>query len=419
MRSSIRSTIEASVRRLLDRKETLLAIVSFGASSVYWLALAFVLPAPSYGKLMTLQASVLLVTTFFAFRTFDLLFYLVSKLGYRVAAGFRVAFLCELLSITVATLVCAIGLLLVSPASLGMPPAPGVIAFAFLSSVAVAQGASMARLRYLVRQDLIARADFLTIACWALACASLVVFPGQPPIGMLIVGTLPTMVRTLALGWAARVSDPKPEGRGFARSDLGGIVRFLVGGQIVNFAKNSGVPIETMILAAFCPPTYVAMYRLARSTLGATTAATNVTFQQGYAALAHAETQERKLKVWGRIRSEGVRLAFLLYPLSAGFALVYALTKHDVDVVTLQLVTLGTFLAFLPSVNQQAPIAVLSLEGAHTRVNAGFAVGIATLALAACALFYFPSIATFLVALFLSAWVRWLFLEQMAKPYLR
>jgi hypothetical protein len=397
----------------------LLAIVSFGASSIYWLALAFLLPAASYGKMMTLQASILLITTIFACRTFDLMFFLVTKLGYRAEASFRVALTCEAVSVVTTTLVCSVGALLVYRADLGLPSAGGVIALAFTSSVATAQGASMGKLRYLVRNHVIARADYLTIACWGAAGISLIALRNHSPIVLLVVGTLPTAVRTIALGLGARASRAAHDGKSFERMDLGTILKFLAGGQVVNFSKNSSVSIETMILAAFCPPTSVAMYRLARSGMGITTAASNITWQQGVSSLARADSREHKVEILRRMRREGLLLAIGMYPVAAVFGLVYALSKHDIDVVTLQLVTLGVGLSFIPAVLQQGPIALLSLEGANGKVNTGFAIGIAALVLLSCALFVLPSIAIFLTALIASSAARLAYLEWKARAQIR
>lgn len=398
--------------------ETLFAMANFGASSFFWLALAFLVPAGRYGTMMTLQASVFLIVTALGLRTHDLVFFLVGKRNFAVDRAFRAAFLIEMAMAMTASVICA-------AASATIYPMPGAsIATAGLlglvAGLGTAQGAAVAKLRYLVRGRTILRADAACMAAWAAAAAAAYLLREGPLVTLLVIGALPNAVRTLALFVGAHRYGDK-EGPGAEAStwaDRSIIARFLGGAQLTNFLKNGSVSIETMILAAFCPPTSVAMYRLAKSAQGAANAAINVEYQRSFSALSRAPSHAAKRDVLRHLQRTSVATCLMLYPVSALFALAYALHKPEVGLWSFQLVTFGAFIAFLPAAIQQGYMAVLLQEGAHRIVNNAYVVSVGLLCLFAAILFVWPTIWGFLLATIVAAVARLRFLSIKAAPLL-
>ncbi|WP_339345915.1 hypothetical protein [uncultured Sphingomonas sp.] len=398
--------------------ETLFAVANFGASSVFWLALAFLVPAARYGTLMTLQASVFLIVTALTLRTHDLVFFLVGKRGFGVDRAFRTGFVIEITAALVATLICAVASATVYP----MPGAnvAGAALLGFVAGIGAAQGAAVAKLRYLVRGRTIMFADGACMIAWFSAGAIAYLLRNGPLVTLLVVGALPNAVRTVALLMGERRHHGNPgtcsDASGWAERAT--IARFLGGAQLTNFLKNGSVSIETMILAAFCPPTSVAMYRLAKSTQGAANAAINVEYQRGFSTLARAETHQQKRIALHRLQRVSMLLCVALYPVSALFALAYALHKPEVGIWSFQLVTLGAFIAFLPAAIQQGYMAVLFQEGTHGIVNHAYVVSVVLLCLFATTLFLWPTIWSFLLATIVAAVARVCFLSVKAAPLL-
>ncbi|MBD8620613.1 hypothetical protein IFT67_16955 [Sphingomonas sp. CFBP 13728] len=411
-------TIDRGLRLIRGNIETLFAIANFGASSIFWLALAFLIPAARYGQMMTLQAAVFLIVTALTFRTHDLVFFLVRNRGQGIDQAFRIGFAIEAVAAVVATLVCAAVAATVWPMPGATPT--GAALLALVAGIGGAQGAAVAKLRYLVRGRSVMLADAACMVGWIAAGLTALALRNASLLTLLTVGTVPNALRTVALLAGVRrhrgVLDSAPLASGWA--DRGAIIRFLGGAQLTNFLKNGSVSIETMILAAFCPPTAVAMYRLAKSTQGAASAAINVEYQRSYSALARADTHMARLAAVQHLRRKSIRLCVALYPVSATFALAYALHKPDIGLVTFQFVTLAAFVAFIPAAAQQGYMILLLQEGAHRTVNAAYILSVGLLCTLSLTLLAVPTISIFLTALIASAVARVWFLSVKAAPLL-
>jgi hypothetical protein len=411
----MQSMLKASLTKARTHMETGLAIASFGTSSVYWLALAFFMSAPDYGRMMTLQASIMLVSTALTFRTHDLLFFLKFKLEVTLNRAFRTAMLCEISAALLILLVCTVGALAFYSPQGNDASGSTVAIIALLIAIGTMQGACIAKLRFLRRGDVIARADILTMIGWAGAYMSFVLLPAHRPQMMLLIGSTPNALRTLALAIGARsVPHSETEGSG-VRQPLKVVLQFLSGAQVTNFLKNGAISIETMLLAAFLTPTSVALYRLARSTQGATSAAINVEYQRSYSALARSQSGRERGQILASLNRRSTLICLILYPISALFALVYAMTKPDIGIVTFQLVTLGTFLSFVPAALQQGYFAALSLHGDHRSVNIAYITSMATLLAVSGLLLLWPSMTLFILAVLLAAILRLIVLARRAR----
>lgn len=414
---SSKQPVRHKITRLVrDNLETLFAVANFGASSVFWLVLAFMMPARLYGTMMTVQAAVFLIVTAFTLRTHDLVFFLVSKHDASVERAFRTGLAIEITAALLATLACTGG------AAIGYIPAgtgPEVAALALLAGIGSAQGAVVAKLRYLVEGRRIMVADATCMAAWLAAGTTLLFVRDTPVLTMLIIGATPNAIRTVALVVAAhRHQDPDQQPFALSWGRRAAIGNFLSGAQLTNFLKNGSVSIETMILATFCSPAAVAMYRLAKSTQGVANAAINVEYQRSYSALARATTHSDKRGLLHHLQRVSTLLCLALYPVSAAFALGYALHKPDIDVWSFQLITLAAFIAFIPAALQQGYMILLMQEGAHQTVNRAYIVSVGLLCLLSLGLYALPSIWVFLAALILSAVARVCFLSVKAAPLL-
>jgi hypothetical protein len=237
------------------------------------------------------------------------------------------------------------------------------------------------------------------------------------PLEMLVVGSAPQAVRTIILVFLSIIAN---HGRSAPKEPISGfvVIRFLAGGQIVNVVKNGATSIETMILAAFAAPQVIALYRLAKSSFGVATAASNTAVQQGFFSIAKAETIAAKFRQVRLLRLRLVRICLATYPLSCAFAGVYGMYKPDVTIISFELITFGVFLASLPTVLLQASFVVLSLEGKNGKVSIAYLLSLVVLLGISLALFVAPSVWLFLGALFASGLTRQLYLARCADALL-
>jgi O-antigen/teichoic acid export membrane protein len=402
------------------RAEAGIAMITFGGSSLYWLALAFALPTAAYGEMMTLQAAVLIVVMIFTFRTHDLFFNLIAQHGCPADVAYRRTLRIELTAGSVGAIVCTLTALALEPTGGGWRDAIGIAAFAFLASLAVIHGATIGKLRYLTRGDIISKTDLLTAVAWALACATVPFAHRQSAVLPLIIGSAPPATRTFALLIAVRRFLPQRGSLAAGEApvvEVGSkaVVQFLAGAQLTNFLKNASISIETLILAAFVTPAAVGMYRVARAVQGASNAAMNVSYQRIYPALARAKTPRETRQLETQLQKSSMLTCFLLYPVSAATALVYALLKPNVGIIELQLITLGSFLALLPAAVQQSSFATLSLAGDHKSVAFAYLGSLGLLALTSLALFLVPRMEVFIVGLIISGLVRLMMLRSRSK----
>lgn len=400
--------------------EAAVAIVSFGGSSLYWLALAYIKSPADYGHMMTVQSAVLIVVMIFTFRTQDLFFNLISQHGCPVEVAYRRTLRVELAAGAAGTTICTIGALLLDPTARGAAAALGVGIFGLLASLAVIQGSTLGSLRYLTRGNIIAKTDMLAAASWAAACVSIPFIHDQPAIVPLIIGAAPPATRTLALFASVRRILPgaaAPSGDELSETPVIGsrtVIRFLGGAQITNFLKNANVSIETVFLAAFVSPALVGLYRVARAAQGASTAALNVAYQRHTAVMAKASSDADRAVTARRLGRRSLFICLMLYPASALAGLAYSLLKPEVGILQLQLMTAGTFLALVPTAVQQGSTAMLLLKGRHRALGTAYTLSLATLGLTALIMFITPRIEIFIAGVICAGFVRQWYLGRNA-----
>lgn len=396
-----------------------IAMLSLGGSLVYWLGLAFVMPPTDYGRMMTIQAGVFVVVTIFTFRTHDLFFKLISQSRCPVGQAYRTTLRIELAAASAGALICAGGVLVLRPFGNGALGAAAVAFYALVASFGAINGASIGKLRYWMRGDIVARTDLMSAATWGAACISIPFVQGLPPIVPLIIGAAPIAVRTIALILSARdlsLRTKSPEAcEDAAAISRRTVISFLAEAQVTNFLKNAGVSIETLILAAFAPPATVAMYRVARSAQGPATAAINVFYQRAFPALAQAPSPEKRRLALRRLRGNSLAACLAIFPLSALIAVGYSLLKPEIGIIQLQLITAGTWLALLPGALQQGPFAVLAIAGEHRAASLAYVYSFLFLGLTSLVLLVWPEVEIFMIGLIVGAFVRFWYLQARSR----
>lgn len=405
--------LKASIVHLSRRIESLFAVANFGAASLFWLAIAFLISPSEYGVLMTLQAAVLLLVALFTLRTHDLVYYLTGSRGYSLSEAYRTALTIELAA---AVLCAGIGLLVILTIGSTRIAQPELAAvFVLVATAVVVQQGSVVRLRRMGRTRLIVAADSATLASWlGVGGYVLVGMPG-PREMLLVLGAAPQAVRSALLLVGALLA-PREAGGCANKTDWKSVARFIAGGQSINFVKNGATSLETMIVAAFAGPAVVAMYRLTKSTQGLAAAISNVAFQQGSNSIAATPDPERRQSLWRQVRRRGIRACIATYPAGALFALAYAWQKPEIGLLEFQAIMAGSYIAFFPLVLLQGSFIVVSLAGRHRVVNRAYLVSTAVLLLLCASLFLLPSIWAFLAALTLSNYLRlWLLDREAAR----
>lgn len=403
--------LRASVEYVARRFEPLMAVINFGASSLYWVAIAFLVSVYDYGVLMTAQAAILLIIALFTLRTHDMVFFLSGTHGYAIGQAWRAAFSIEIVAMAMCFAVGAAAIFVAESAS--FPDRTTALLFLGLSSLVNFQQASIAKLRRLERVGAIHWANCLTLVAWACALGWLA-FASKGTMGeFLLVGAAPLAVRSVVLvAGAIAVRNHVPPDH--LRMEWGRVIRFAVSGQAVNFVKNGATSIETSILAFFVSPAPVALYRLTKSAQGMATAFSNVAFQQGSDSIASATTLDHRRDLLRRLRVRSLRGSLATYPFAIAFAAIYAWWKPDVGLVEFELIMLVSFVAMLPQILLQGAFIVLSLAGHHARINAIYLISAVALAVLSCAMFIQPTIWVFLAALTAANVLRWLLLERAA-----
>ena len=405
----------ARLAYLTQRLESLLAVANFGASSTFWLATAFLISVDDYGRLMTLQAAILLLVAAFTLRTHDLVYFLTVSHGTSLARAWRAGLAMETLAATLCLTAGLATIFIIVPGRFADPEGSAI--FLAVATAVVAQQASIARIRRSGRAVLIRATDGFILVLWSGALLYLLLGFDRDREQLLILGALPQAVRTLLLvGSAALVRDAEADNR--TATPWAAVVRYVIGGQAVNFIKNGATSIETSILAAFIAPAPVALYRLTKSTQGIVTAFSNVVFQQGTDALSSARDVEHRSDLLRQLRTRGLRGALAAYPFSVIFALVYAYVKPDVSAVEFQLVMAFSFIALLPQILLQGSFIVISLAGKQVTINLIYLISTVALVVLSGALFVYPSIWVFLAALTGANVARLILLDRVARQVL-
>lgn len=404
--------LRSSAAYIGQRFESLMAIANFGASSTYWLLIAFLISVTEYGVLMVAQAAILLVVALFTLRTHDMVFYLTKTHDYTISHAWRAAFMIEIVALSLC-LVCGGSVILLIDSS--MFPQPALMAlFLALSSLVIFQQASIAKLRRLERMRTVHTANVLNLILWILALAWLVSGAPRTMANLLIIGAIPLAGRSVILVTGAIAARDRSARTVEPQTDWGRVASFAVSGQAVNFVKNGATSIETTILAIFASPAAVALFRLSKSAQGMATAFSNVAFQQGSDALASSTGAAHRQDLLRRLRVRSLRGSLATYPFAALFAVAYAWWKPGVGMIEFQLVMLFSFVAMLPNILLQGAFIVLSLAGKHATINSIYLLSAAALILLCAGLFFVPSIWVFLCAVAFANILRWLLLERSA-----
>lgn len=400
---------------LFRRLEQLLAIASFGAASAFALWIAFILSPEEYGRLMTVQAAIVIVVSLATMRTYDLSYFAVTQLGASPSKAFRISATVELATL-VATVAIAFGILHIAASLVPENFSALILLFAaVMLSMGNLQGASVARLRQAGAVRAILVAEVISVAAWA-AAGALILF-GVRDIGrVLLISAAPQAVRYLIVLSAAvahsrkdRAADEKTAPKWQS------IVRFLFTGQIANALKNANTSIETLLVAAFFGPVTVAMYRVARAIQGAPVAALNVLQQRSYPDLTGAPDLTTKRAIRRTLGREAVGLALLFLPICLAVAGLFAWFKPDIDMPHFVMLTAAIYISLLPAAYQQAGLAILTMSGRNTQVGIAYLAGALVLAIGGGILMVRPEIGILVATVIMAALLRAVIVERQAS----
>lgn len=403
----LRDSIAAVQRRL----ESVFAVANFGAASLFWLAAAFLISAPEYGTLMTIQASVLLLVGIFTLRTQDLVYYLTHTKDYGLERAYRTGVAIELLAAACCLAVGSAIALWFARARFADPQLAWI--YLLVATSGVVQQASVARLRRLGLTGRIVLADGAALAGWVAAAAYLALGMPGPAGLLLIVGGAPQAIRSAVVWGAAALARAPDQSERLGSPPWKTALAFVARGQTINVVKNGATSIETLIVSAFFSPAVVAMYRLTKSTQGLAGAVSNVVFQQGMGAIAETGAGERR-RLWREVRWRGWRAWLVAYVFGVAFAFAYAWQKPEVWPWEFQAIMAASYLAFLPAILLQGSFIVLSLAGHHGVLTRAYGLSAVVLLGLSTVLLAVPSIGVFLAALALANWLRTWMLDRAA-----
>jgi len=415
----------SSLRRIRASGDLILAVLNTGISSSFWLLLAFVMPISIYGRIMSLQAGVLLVGLILTFRTHDLVFYLQGQGRYSLVQAFRVTLRIEWLSAALGIALVAVGASFMFHPARDAMTLIGVVGFACLAAISASQGAAIAILRHEGRGDLVVKADWASVLGWGVTMATIPFANRLEPTVILLASGIPGAARTIVLVIGAKrtvrtlapaMEENEAQSTGENWTQLG---RYLIGGQVANFLKNGAIPIETMILTVFFSPAVVGLYRIARGALALAVAANNVIYQKTFPILARTTSGIERRKVASMLARNSALVQFSFYPLTAIILAAYAFLKPDVTMWQLQGIAIAIFVSQLPVAVQQGDFAILSLAGRHTAVSLAYAIAFAVLGVLAVLLTQWPILEIFLVGLTLSGIARMVWLRMESQRVLR
>lgn len=411
----LRKAAEFASRRV----ETIVVMAMLAASSAYWIVIAFTMHVGTYGRLMAVQAVILLIAAILTLRTHDLTYFLINRQGLSPARAWTAA---SRLEMAAAAIVTAITTGWVWWSYRGEPLSAWLLtACAFLVGATVMQQASIALLRQQRRVDRIVSANLTGLAGWAASFIAVAALANRYDLALLAAGLVPQALVTVRLYFAARAVV-----RGMAGEDEPGhaprlglrtLLGYVAGGQTINLVKNGSTPVEILLLNAFATPEAVGLYRLGKSTLGLASAANNVAAQQVSASLTGDLDQARFARITWLTRIRTIRIALFAYAGSALFALAYAWFRPEVDMMRFQLIIALMAAAFAPSLFNTASFVLLSVHGQLRQLTMIFSGTFALMLVLALALFVWPSLWTMIGITAMAALVRLVWLQRAGRRF--
>lgn len=385
------------------RKEILSVALSFGATSLFWLAAAIRMDTAVYGRMMQVQALLLIITALFSLRTHDLVFHLRTSHSWSLRRAFWIS-LCVELVLTASSTACSfVAWYWVSSDSSSAAAVSDCAAWPLallLVNLTIVQGASAAYLRGGHRDLQVAKADLLTAAAWSLALAwqMLVVHPAIA--NVLIVGFAAAAVRPMALTAFALIvaaGDNTPEHGEAKMLDRRGVGYVLIAGQFTNLMKSNLLSVETLLLGQLVSSEAVALFRVSRSFLNLSTVLLNISYQKTFRDLAASLSRIQRAAIIRRMTITSLKLWGMSVPFVFLAAMMYMWLRPSSGYEgLLPVLGVATF-ASLPLVLQQSDFAALTLEGRFGRINLAYGIGFVVLLIGCAVLAKWMTLMIFLL----------------------
>jgi O-antigen/teichoic acid export membrane protein len=410
------------------RFESLTSIFSFGATSLFWLVVAFKFSPEDYGRIMQVQSLLLMLFSLFSLRTYDLSFYLQRTHALSDFAAFRWSIGIEIVMFTISVIVIVVSVSAGLTSGFDLPlaiPNLEVVLLAVAISSSVFQGSTQALLRSHHRDIGISIANLTSglafISGVVIVLLSLETGPGL----ILAIWAAGTAARSLPLIalvlWSGRVgSDESPTTEGGARQGLSraarwSVLRFLVVGQLANVVKSNTLAIETLLLGGLASDNAVAVFRIARSILNVMVVVLNVVYQRAFRDLRHVQDATKRSVIFRAIERRSLVTSLATAPLCILGTAAFVLLNPAVEYRQLYVVVPLMILATLPVAMQQSRFAFLSLTARFLKINLAYVAGISALATLSFIFQAFLSPALYVFLLFLSNLVRMLIMQLLSR----
>ena len=358
---------------------------SFAFTSLYWLICVFKITPANYGHMMQIQAFVLLVTAVFSLRTHDLVFYLHKSHSWSLRQSFNLAQTLEFALIIIsATSTLAISALInwSSNTQILTDDIFTSILISFIANITLLQGASLAYLRAQHLDINIAWSDFFNICAWVVALTWLIRIEEPSIIEVLGAAFTAAAIKPISLLIISRKSSLfipfqiKSKVTNFDRKSIG---YFLLAGQLANTMKNGLISIETLLIGRLLTAESVAVFRIARSFLGLTTALLNISYQKTFRELVKIKEKSELKKVIKLMNISSFKLWAFSIPIICIASVLFSLINESIIYKQLPEITLITALAYLPVALQQTYYARLSLEALFNSINKAYIIGLVVL----------------------------------------
>jgi O-antigen/teichoic acid export membrane protein len=396
---------------------------SFAFTSLYWLICAFKMTATDYGHMMQIQAFMLIVTAICSLRTHDLVFYLHKSHSLPLHQSFNLAQTLEFVLVAISATSTFLISALINWSSNTKILSDDIftsVLISFIANVTLLQGASLAYLRAQHLDANVAWSDLINICAWGVALTWLIRIGEPSIIEVLGVAFTAAALKPLSLLIISRIfllfnpSQIKSSATNLDRRSIG---YFLLAGQLANTMKNGMTSIETLIVGRLLTAESVAVFRIARSFLGLTTALLNISYQKTFRELVKVKEKTELKKIIRLMNKSSLKLWALSVPIIIIASFLFTLINKNIIYNQLPEITLITALAYLPIALQQTSYARLSLEASFHGINKAYIIGLAVLLLTCLITTTFITLPIFLfivmVANFSRLWVMSAFANKL------
>lgn len=401
------------------RSEILTVGISFGATSLYWLAASIRIDVAKYGLMMQQQAILLIVTAFFSLRTYDLVFHLQKNYSWSLRRAYRVVLLLELV-LTLFSCICSLAVIynlslgdrLFSTLNNNESTAYWIV---LVGSMSVMQGASAAYLRGIHHDRRIAIVDLLTGSAWIIALIWLASATLPTNIEVLGAGLTAAAIRPFALvvfAYSATVGNKSLKSDDSKFLTWTSLTKVLASGQITNLIKNNQLSLETLLIGYLMTSETVGVYRVGRSFLNLSNIFLNISYQKTVRDLSVKMTEVHKKNIIRQMTITSLKLWIISMPIIFISAAIYSHFQIGTGYVDLIAVICAATIGYVPLVLQQSYFAALTLDAQFNKVNIAYCVGLLVVLLGCAILSEYMTLMIFIYLSGFAALVRYIIMRR-------